>query len=242
MPHGAQDWYKYRRTAVSYPIDDLAELAARLESIDVFDRRGDVIFLDGFENGLNKWEIQTAGAASTASISPIPVKSGGYSILLAPAIPAVDYARIETLQPYPALTKIGLECAFSFDSNIRYVYLWIGIYTGAQTASARILYSKSAETLSYVTTAAANVAFATNVNLQADIDLFHIAKVVIDINNLTYVRFILDDNEYNLANAVLNITGDATYSHLVIRISASSNDADIGNAYIDNAILTANEP
>ena len=55
MAHGAPDWFGTTPQGMVHRVADLAELAARLGSPDVFDRRGNVLFMDSFENGQNNW-------------------------------------------------------------------------------------------------------------------------------------------------------------------------------------------
>ena len=68
MAHGHPDYGGAAPLATVYTLQDLAELAARLGSIDVFDRRGNVLLLDDFESGIKKWLFGGTGSYSAGWI------------------------------------------------------------------------------------------------------------------------------------------------------------------------------
>lgn len=61
MPRGMPDWGEYSPQEVVSKLLDNAELAARLGSPVLFDRRGTVIFMDDFNCGVNHWDTVTKG-------------------------------------------------------------------------------------------------------------------------------------------------------------------------------------
>ena len=62
------DYGRLSAQATVFPVTDLGELAARLGSIVSHDRRGDVIWLDGFEDGLDKWQPTTSGSGAAVDL------------------------------------------------------------------------------------------------------------------------------------------------------------------------------
>jgi len=62
MAHGTPDWGVTASKKTIYSLHDMGELAVRLGSIVSFDRRGDVIFSDSFQNGLGKVYASGVGA------------------------------------------------------------------------------------------------------------------------------------------------------------------------------------
>ena len=55
MPRGQADFGQYAVKEVSASISDMGEVAARLGSIDIYDKRGDVVFFDNFEGAFLRW-------------------------------------------------------------------------------------------------------------------------------------------------------------------------------------------
>jgi len=57
VAHGTPDWGVTAGARTVYQMTDLGELAVRLGSIVTHDRRGDVIFLEDFEEGMGRWRF-----------------------------------------------------------------------------------------------------------------------------------------------------------------------------------------
>ena len=55
MTHGVQDFGASSGQNSTYGLTDLGELAVRLGSPVSFDRRGDVVMMETFEDGLDAW-------------------------------------------------------------------------------------------------------------------------------------------------------------------------------------------
>ena len=55
MGHGYPDYGTQGPVSTVHSIQDLGELAVRLGSIVTFDRRGNVLWLDGFDSGIGAW-------------------------------------------------------------------------------------------------------------------------------------------------------------------------------------------
>jgi len=128
--HGAPDWSKYRRDAATFSVEDLAEHAARLGSIDVFDRRGDVLFLENFEHGLGAWATGALGAGDSVAISPAWSRSGGYCALLTNGTSGADETTLTTAVHYPQLSLFGFESAVAFDAGLWRLHWDIRHYDG----------------------------------------------------------------------------------------------------------------
>jgi len=79
MAHGQPDYGMYTLANTIYRLTDMGELAARLGSINTYDRRGDVIFLDSFESGLTAWSPSSACTGSDLVQSAKHARSGGFS-------------------------------------------------------------------------------------------------------------------------------------------------------------------
>ena len=70
MARSGPDWGLRGGKATVFPLTDMAELAARLRSIDVYDRAGDVIALDDFQSGIDQWEHSGSGSGKNTTFVP----------------------------------------------------------------------------------------------------------------------------------------------------------------------------
>ena len=69
MVHTLPDYTTKYKTAIVFGNLDHAELAARLGSIDIYDRRGAVIDLDNFEAPYMRWIGETLGGGGNVTLT-----------------------------------------------------------------------------------------------------------------------------------------------------------------------------
>lgn len=241
-PHGAPDWSKYRPTSVTFPVLDLAELAARLYSPNVFDRRGDVVFMDDFEQGLNKWWPITVGAGTVIELAHTPTKLGGYSVRLHPAAVGGAEAAIRLRHAYPASDRLSLECAFTVHPFMGAIQFSIRIYTQTRVVRGEILYNHAATTLSYFDAAGNWTVLNDDIELIVTTHMFHVIKIAIDKGTEHYIRCILDDTEYDLSAIAAYAADNVTNSYQWNEIRVIGTGDDETYSYIDCVITTQDEP
>lgn len=242
VKHGAPDWYKYRRESTTFPIGDLAELAARLNSIVTFDRRGDVFWMEDFSAGLQRWTTGGAGTGLSVSISPASYRSAGYSAKLIPGSDGARNAQIYTRFPYPHLAKTGLEVAFTIGDQHEYFYLRTTIYTGALYMLAEIKYDVTTGILSYRDSTFTYVALNPPLVLYASTALFHHLKLVVDALNYEYVRVTLDNEAHDMANIATYTHASTQNPHILVNIYYKAVAGNNPTAYVDDIIVTQDEP
>lgn len=242
MAHGLPDYGPNTPKSTTYGLADLAELAARLGSIVTFDRRGDVVWLDDFEDNLAKWEL--GFGTGTAVLSAATARNGGKSAkLTTPAVTDLG-ATITKRLPFPALSKIGSEISVAQDdSNILFLSGAIFFLLGDGTFKyGQWEYLPLTTTLNIFDHTAGTVSLSTSVQFADSIYLFHTFKLVVDLVTGKYVRLIMDETEWDLSAYTLigdDADGDAwMYSDFRVATKA----AVAASCYVDDAIVTQNEP
>jgi len=242
MSHGYPDWGIYAPKKTTYSLPDLAELAVRLGSIVTFDRRGDVIFLDDFESGIQKWVFTGTGIGAAAENSAESARNGRYSAKITTGDAVGDYARLTRYSFPPVLSKIGFEISFTSSAHAQYLQWGIGYYDGTNVHEGHIRFDVQNSNLQYYGDDAAWHIFATNIRVYGVTYLFHTIKLVIDIENDKYVRFLFDEKSYDLSAYALNVAGSALLPNLGLYIEVVTNLAANLSIYVDDAINTQNEP
>lgn len=242
MTHGAPDWNKYRTTSATFPVQDLAELAARLGSLNVYDRRGDQIWADSFQNGLNKWETFTAGTGSAVAIDPTTARHGGYSCKLTAAAVASASAQINAFAPYPPSTTLGIEMHSTIDPDAERIGLQLHAFTADQQILGYIQYLHPTTTLQYLDANGTWQDLTTSLKLRARSDLFHIFKLVLNIQDQEYLRLIVDNQTYDLADIPLQVTATALYNHARTTVIVYGDGTNPASVNVDSIILTQDEP
>ncbi len=242
MPRDLPDWGAQSSQATVHEVTDLGELAVRLGSIDRFDRRGDVIWMDDFQDGLGKWITGVSGTGAAVDLSFNRVRNGMLACRLKAGSDLTHQALIYRELPFPVLSGMGLEVSFQLPPATDEVQFQFPIWDGVNFHDFRFIWSDTLNELQYRDEDDNHVAFATGVDLSIVSSLFHIAKLVIDAENKEYARVILDDTAYPLAGKTPSLLASAELPKIRARIEnhgrAGSNDV----VYLGDVIITQNEP
>lgn len=240
--HGAQDWSKYRPSSSTYSLSDLAEHAARLGSIDTFDRRGDILEMDDFEHGITKWSYEGYGAGAIAKASPTHARSRSYSMEMIVGKSPGEGVIATWRLPYPRLSRIGLELSFAMGHNLWRFYWAIEYYDGENDHSFRIRYDNVSYLLSYYDSTGGETTFATQVKLYNAPTLFNYLKLVADLTENKYHRVLVNEVEYDISSKAGYTTPDNAIPHLEIVIQAFGILDTNLSSYVDDVIVTQDEP
>jgi len=239
MPHAGPDWGTYAPVSTIYSIQDLGELAARLGSIVTFDRRGNVIFMDNFDDGIEPWSY---GGTSGYSVrwSPYQYKSGGFSIELTTPAVAGKNAWIERYFPYPSKSRLGIEMSVNKNYRVNQIDFYFEIYDGSDLYEPYIrlignTWSYLGDDLNYHNLGSAG-------DLMNDI-MFHTFKLVFDLTTGKFVRLIVDTTTFDLSTFTIYKINSSSSPSLFINFAITSMAyAEAAQAWVENLILTQNEP
>lgn len=242
MAHGAPDWHKYRTTSSTYSIEDLAELAARLGSIVTFDRRGDVIFLESFEHGRGRWDQTLSGTGAAVALEPAIFRTSGYSIRLTPGTDQSKSALILGVMHPPRTSSIGFEFSFTTPNLFNQILAFLQFYDGTTQTLAWLRYYLPATTLDILTAPATYTTVATGITFAATAYNWYTLKLVADLTNVTYSRAIFGNVSYPLTDYDLVTSADSTSPQFQFGIALEGTGSANLHAYIDDIILTQDEP
>ena len=242
MPGETPDWGVLSSQVTVFPMNDLGELAVRLGSIVTFDRRGDVIMLEDFEHGLNRWSLNVAGGASAIDLSTAWHRSGDFSCRLVAVTNGLTATQMLRALALPVLSRLGLEWSFNLPDVIGDLSLRLNLYDGINVTDFRVRWRDGDNDLQYWSSAGAWVTFATNVDLSTTNVAVHTAKLVVDGPNAQYSRFLLDNNVYSLANIAGRQTAAAALTRFDVIFELIADAGETRTAYLDDVIATQNEP
>lgn len=242
MPHGQPDFGVYAVKETVSGLADLGELAARLGSIATFDRRGDVVWFDSFESDLSAWYELGTGTDHDAYVSAESARNGAFSCKLITGSGGYGTGMIVHLGGGLVLSKIGLEVSWTFKTALDELRLRFLYYDGARYYDYQIRFDRSSKELRYYDADGDPIAFATGISLTAHDQLYHTLKFVMDLPNRKYNRVILDNVSYDLsAYPVKTDTSTVSPKYeltIATQVIADSNET----SYIDDVIITQNEP
>lgn len=230
----------------TFSLTDVGESAARLGSIVTFDRRGDVIWLDDFENNLNKWSLAGVGVGGGVALSILAARSGASSCALTTGDVINDWRRITRETPYPVLGRLGFEISFVYNDDIS-EYLWqMEVYTGPAGTWTRpqVRFVPGAPpTLAIVESDGVTwTPLSITVSLAEGLQLFNTLKLVGNFLTNTYERVILNNVEYDASAHAMQSVPSVAPAHLAIHFHVATRVNSNQVVYADDAIITQNEP
>ena len=115
MARGTPDWSQVAPQELLGRVLDDAELAARLGSPSLFERRGNVVYLTDFSEGRRGWQDTNTSVGSFARTSHRKSYFGGYSVRISSGMSAVTPHRLLRDLPLMATTHIGVEVVMTVD-------------------------------------------------------------------------------------------------------------------------------
>lgn len=242
MPHGAPDDSNIVKTKAVYVLDDMAELAVRLGSPDLSDRRGDVLFATDFRDGLSGLEYNLEGEGASLALETGHQRSGAYCLKLTAGSDGLRRIEVWANAPATALSSRGIEFAFSVGADLERWEWWIAMSLGGLERTAAIRYDHVNSLVEYADVAGTWVTLAAPVSLWATDWCEHTAKMVADFSTLTYVRFILDREVYSLVDIPIYHGGAlaARSDFYQVRMVSTIGNNAVGR--LDSFIGTQNEP
>lgn len=243
MSHGYPDWGTGGPLITVHSVQDLGEMAARLKSIDTFDRRGNVLCLDDFDSGIEAWTIFGLPVGYTGVWSPVSHRNGGFSLKLTTENDEDGYVEAQKGFPYPYATRQGVEFSFIHGEYVRDLEIRIATLDGSYQSRCGVRWIRATKLWQYLDTDGVTWENLTLIRDLAKFDnVFHTVKLVVDMTTWKYVRLIVNDLTFPLSDFSAEKFGndDAAMTYAYFRVTAESDD--YAYTYIDDFIATINEP
>jgi len=243
MPHGHPDYGGAAPTNTIYTFPDMGELAARLGSIAIFNRQGNVLFMEDFEGSLARCSAG-ASAGGGVVISNKFARYGDFSCCMTTGPDNYNQAYVGTLLAYPVLSKMGFEVAWnrSDAGKLWRIIFEFELYDGDDYWMADVAWSNETKKWLYRRQNADFVDLVTGVDYYEGDFPFNHAKLVVDWVKKEYVRLIANDQVYDMTGLGLYSVPNDTPGYLfaVTRTKCAESGAAVN--YIDGIIITQNEP
>lgn len=242
MPRGQKDYGVYQAFELIAGLADIGEAAARLGSINVYDRRGWTMWMDSFEAPKLSWNVAYNPGGSAPVLDSTFALMGAQSCKLACSAAANSYCRISRGWSLLALGKAGAEFAIQGDTGADgYLELIIDICDGVNESKATLRYNTTDGEIK-IYTPSGWVTVATGIYMVVNSYYFVPIKLVIDIDEDKYVRLRVAEQSIDLSNYALEVVGTTTNKIITISLDLRGEAAGITTAYIDNFIFTQVEP
>lgn len=225
-----------------YKTEVTAQRAARLGIINPFDYRGSVIWIDDFEDNINKWAQSMTGTGASIALSTEAARNGAKSVKLVTGNASGNYASIYHYNFLPVVGRKGGEFSFALGPSVNRLDFLFYFYDGTKRFSPRIRYESGLHCLRYFDKDNVDQILELNLELYESPYLFHTMKLVVDSDNGYYTRLLLDSIEYDLSSYPMYASAVAIVPRLYYGILIDTAGATSPYIYVDDFIATENEP
>ncbi len=242
MVHTLPDYTsKWKMDKISANIDN-AELAARLGSINTFDRRGNVMYCDRCSESLGKWDPGATGDDASITLSDERPYVDDASIKMVGGSTLTRHAYIIKRLPQPHSTRIGVEYLFHISSEVNTIEILFAIEATTGGYRGQIQLDIANDKIYYTESTAEGWTWIADYRFNDSTPLFHSVKLVMDYNTGKYVRLVLSHYQYDLSTYDLFSLAASPNPICETKFEVESTLAKNGILYVGGFIFTANEP
>jgi len=242
MPHGTPDWGLVGPKSTTYGLDDLGEHAVRTGSMASFDRRGDVVLLDDYSQGLTRpWYALNGLGAAYRLVNDRP-RWGPFGVRLVGGSTLARYCCMTYTLGYPVLGQFGFEVGLQFLTELAHLNITLSIFTGTRQIEGFLLYNRALTQWEYMNDLGAFVGFLAPWQINLLDPSFDTVKLVVDGLNTQYVRAIVNNVSHPMPGVRAWSGPNFTSPRLLVEVWMYSRAAQNDYAQIDGVIVTQNEP
>jgi len=223
-------------------IDD-AELAARLGSINTFDRRGNVVFMEDFEGSTLSWFSYGNVPPAGGYLSNKRYRSRSQSCRMFCPDSAGNYGYIVTNTMLTTLSKTGLEVSFATNDHCDTIDLRLSIYTGGKRYVSYIRVALSLGKIQYVSSIDPTTVWTdviTGITFDEITYSWYTLKFVVDPVTGYWTRLLFGNQTEDMSDKA--IVTETTGGEKIGLSMRAYTDGDSMECYFDNVIITQNEP
>lgn len=242
MPRGAPDYSNVWSSSPLHRLDDMAEMAARLGSPNVYDRGGYTIWMTDFESGLQGAWVGGDHEDSKATISSARAFHGNFSLKLDPRGVDESYIRWFRVIHYFEAGNIGIEFALSLDSHPERVKCYAFYHDETEIAEASLHYWPEAGLWKIRPENAGWETILEDFQLQTGPAAWHPIKIVLDFDKKEYVRVQIARHVINLPGRTIPTYSPPDAGQLEVRLEVDGSESEHASVYVDGVIITQGEP
>jgi len=220
----------------------MAELAARLGSIDVYDRRGNVIWMDDFNKGKGSWAEGLYGTGAAIAIDTTYPKWPPFCLKMTGGSDAGRSCQIFNHVAPQVLGPVGLESSVAFTSVFSALRIAIINYDGTNRYISTIELNDASDKIYYLDSGGSYVELDDLPNLVDAYGEYHSLKLVADLSTNKYVRFMINQTEYDLSAYSMQTVANTEAPKVLVRLYFYSNTGSNNTCLVDGVIVTQNEP
>jgi hypothetical protein len=223
-------------------LTDLAELAARLGSPAVYDRRGQVVWMDDGRYGLAPWIVSASQTGASVKVVAEETQTAGFSIQLTSGSNGAHSVTLYRYFNVSERNKIGVALGIAFLNDFELFQLTLDAYYPSSRYSAVLQVDPINGKLLVMDETGGFVEVADLTNVIAATARYEEFKLVADFEVGRYVRLLHNETEYDLSGVLMytgtGVTDHRQYLEIYLKGLLGEND----KAKLGRVIITAGEP
>jgi len=239
--HGARDYSNLTGIGNLYQLYDLAELAVRLGSLIDYDRRGQLVWVYSFDDGLSPVIEWSNGSGSVLLLATGVGHRGAFRAQLTAGPDVGRYAGFYKIVPTSNDKVMSVFCWFHTWAAKDEFYLNLYHYTGYLQFLTYLMFDFVHNTVKVRTVEDNHLDLNYPISDIASASYFAYAKVVCDLNTHQLVRAQINNDGFNLAGKSMPYTSDTLFKGVMLRCSLVNREADSNTAVVDTVGIMTND-
>ena len=222
-------------------LDDMAELAVRLGSPVRYHRGGDVVFIDGFEFGLQRWELSLFAPDSSITLRSDRSLTGGVSVDCDSGVGAPRTCKMVAYTAPLVSDLLGVHWAFSIGVVSESIHFDFIMYGENTQVIFRVIYDKPTGMLQIRDHDGNPQDVGSVGELTANNYYYHHIKMVVNQETDSYVRIVLDNVNYDVSMFKGERIAPPSSPRVDIAVRLEGNALEHTEVWIDDVVVTMNE-
>lgn len=238
----APDWYIYQLEGGRHLQQDIAELAARLDSPNRYDRRGQVVWWDDFRFDLAPWTFTSSGTGSSVVTTASITYWGPKAARLTAGSDGASLAELDKFFSVVEPTTVGLEITAAFVSDFVNLRVLLLRFDGTTQRRAELVIDFATEELLFDRPFFGLTKILDTGGLVNPSSIYQHLKFVVDFRTNRYQRGSYNDQQFSLLNnsVVSSAAPDIPQYRIVLQFNGRATFNDV--CKIGYVIITAGEP
>ena len=170
-------------------------------------------------------------------------KNGNFSFKLTPGNAEDNYGQAAKYFKEQLTGRIGFECSFGVTSEVKTVSFGSMLQSPTHYYSPALRYDVQNEKIEYRNSAGTYTEIDdVSLGYVDNTGIANIIKLVVDFNTNYYLRGYLNEDEFDLSTYAIQETANEVSPFINNYVYATNNSTGVHSLYIDNIIITQNEP
>ncbi len=238
--HGRPDYYDVSPLVQVHASDDLNELVARQNHVNVYDRRGNVQHVVTFAEGTGDVSIGASGSASY-TLSCASSRTDGIALMASLTADANDVVAVTTSQGLVSAETRGGEISFATSTAVGMVQIRIRRWIDTQVMHGQLRIDLANEVLQIEKPDTSWQTVASDVKIAPGENYWHFLKLAVDWENAIYLRGMIDQWVVSLTQYPLYTETSTSQYYDSFTAELWGGAAGSSEKYVDTMIVTVNE-